>query len=86
MHLEEESWVQKVSKPDHQMTPFDETMVRFIHKSAEEKSNLMDQFADLINLAERESAQICEACSKPGKIRDLSWVQTLCEGCYEQAR
>lgn len=86
MHLEDENWVQKVSVPDHKMTPFDEAMMKFIHKPDEEKRNLMERFSELIDDAEHESAKICEACAKPGKIRNLSWVQTLCEDCYQQAR
>jgi hypothetical protein len=83
---EEESWVQKVSKPDYRMTAFDETVMSFINKPQEEKRNLTEQFSELISDAEHESAKICEICSKPGKIRNLSWAQTLCEVCYQQAR
>ena len=34
---------------------------------------------DLIWEYEAKSAVTCERCGKPGKIRDTSWIQTLCD-------
>ena len=37
----------------------------------------------LIEVAERNSYEICEYCGKKGKLRgDLCWVLTLCDKCY----
>jgi hypothetical protein len=38
-----------------------------------------DEMSDLIDLAEKVSAETCEICGKPGITRGfLAWVQTLC--------
>ena len=82
----EENWLKEVSKPDHQITKFDQTVLNYMHKTDEEKRELWAQFSELISNAEDESAKICEVCSKPGKVRNMSWVQTLCEDCFKSPR
>jgi hypothetical protein len=42
-----------------------------------------DWVYDVIMKAEDESYTICEYCGEPGKPRDLSWIKTLCDDCYE---
>lgn len=34
---------------------------------------------DLIQKAEDKSKTVCEACGKPGKLREGSWLKTLCD-------
>lgn len=40
-----------------------------------------DEAYDLIDEAEEKSAEICEKCGQPGKLRGGGWVQTLCDEC-----
>lgn len=38
-----------------------------------------------IDQAESESYSVCDRDGSPGKFRkDLSWVRTLCDECYEE--
>lgn len=39
----------------------------------------------LINEAEAKSYEICEVCGKKGTLRDLYWIQTLCEKHFTEA-
>lgn len=39
---------------------------------------------DAITKGENESYKTCEDCGKPGEVRPLSWVLTLCDACYEK--
>ena len=43
-----------------------------------------DEIFQRIDKAEEESYQICEECGKPGKLRDRSWIKTLCEECEKK--
>lgn len=36
------------------------------------------------NEAELASSTVCECCGCPGKVRDLSWILTLCDDCYKK--
>lgn len=81
-----ESWLQEISKPDHKITKFDKVVLDYMHKTDAEKRELWEQFGILINDAEHASAKICEICSEPGQVRNMSWVQTLCEDCYRRER
>jgi len=38
---------------------------------------------DLIEEYERRSYDTCEGCGKPGKMREGSWLQTLCDECHK---
>jgi hypothetical protein len=50
-------------------------------------SNDPDYVSGVIDFAENMSVHICEECGKPGKTRgDLSWMRTLCEGHYIDAK
>lgn len=42
-----------------------------------------EEFSNLIDKCEAESEHICEYCGKPGKLRKLSWIKTLCNEHYE---
>ena len=44
-----------------------------------------DEIFDLIAEYEHKSYEICEDCGKPGEVRDLSWITTLCDEHYQQA-
>ena len=46
----------------------------------------VDIMLDLSVYAEHRSAGICEACGKPGQIRDLPWIKTLCKAHYKEMR
>lgn len=37
----------------------------------------------LIAAAESRSAKICEQCGEKGKLRDGSWIFTLCDKCHQ---
>lgn len=40
---------------------------------------------ELIEQFEKDSAEICEWCGKPGKIRDVgNWYVTLCDDCLDK--
>lgn len=40
-----------------------------------------DEMCQLINEAENKSAEICETCGKPGKLRGGGWITCLCDEC-----
>jgi hypothetical protein len=42
-------------------------------------NNHVPEIASLIHDYEHKSSRICEVCGKPGKMRDLNWIQTLCD-------
>ena len=44
-----------------------------------------DEMFDIIEEAETKSADICENCGKPGKMRsDGYWLSTQCDKCWEK--
>lgn len=43
-----------------------------------------EEIFNIIHEYEKKSAEICENCGKPGKIRNLGWMRTLCNDCYEK--
>ena len=45
-----------------------------------------DRIQGMIDFAEQMSTVMCEQCGKPGQLRKLSWMQTLCDEHYEQAK
>jgi len=40
-----------------------------------------DIMYDMINAAENMSAETCEGCGKPGKVRSGGWIVTNCDDC-----
>ncbi len=45
-------------------------------------SSQTQEMADLIDEAEKKSAETCEQCGKPGRIlANQKWLCTLCEKC-----
>ena len=45
----------------------------------------LDAIDGIIEKWEKESANVCMSCGKPGKLRnDLSWIQTQCDDCYKK--
>jgi hypothetical protein len=46
--------------------------------ASEEIFNIIDEY-------EKKSAEVCEDCGKPGEVRNLGWIRTLCEKCYTKA-
>lgn len=36
---------------------------------------------EMISEAEHESAETCEHCGKPGRLRSGGWIRTLCDEC-----
>lgn len=42
-----------------------------------------DEIYDLIGEAEAKSYKTCEECGEPGEEKPMSWIRTLCDGCYE---
>jgi len=42
-----------------------------------------DEIYDLIDEAEAKSRVTCEECGEPGEEKPMSWIRTLCDGCYE---
>jgi hypothetical protein len=41
-----------------------------------------DEMWDLIEEAESLSAEICELCGNPGKMRGSKWYLVRCDNCY----
>ena len=49
------------------------------------RSDFHKKIDGIIEKWEKESANVCMSCGKPGKLRnDLSWIQTLCDDCYKK--
>ena len=42
-----------------------------------------EEAIEIIREAEEKSAVTCEGCGEAGKLREGSWLRTLCEECYE---
>lgn len=40
-----------------------------------------DEMYQLISEAENRSAEICETCGKPGKLRSSGWIACQCDEC-----
>ena len=53
------------------------TLRFYIHGGDEKVDDMIDQ-------AEWESSETCEACGKLGSLRGTSWVITLCENCWKK--
>ena len=66
------------------------TSIRFEPGSiddSEEKNQLRRAIAGIIDDAEERSGHICEFCGAAGELRkDLGWLRTLCDDCYEKMR
>lgn len=44
-----------------------------------------DEMEDLIDEAEKLSAETCEDCGRTGELRDsFGWLATLCKTCFEK--
>ncbi len=56
--------------------------VRFMPGKGDE---LYERIAEIVSWGEDRSGEICEECGKPGTIRDLMYIQTLCDDCYAKA-
>jgi hypothetical protein len=41
-----------------------------------------ERIEEIVYKYECKSAEICEECGVPGKLRGGYWVKTLCEDCY----
>jgi len=56
------------------------TLRLYLEHSTKEAERLVDAYETMANF-------VCEECGAPGEYRGgLSWVQTLCDDCYEKAR
>jgi hypothetical protein len=42
-----------------------------------------DEIDKLIDAAEDLSARTCEICGQPGELRDIGWLYTWCDTCFE---
>ncbi len=49
-------------------------------------SALIEDIYSLIQEAEALSAQTCESCGAPGKMRDTSWYQVRCDECFKRIK
>ena len=47
---------------------------------------LHKRIAEIVSWGEERSGEICEECGKPGKIRDLPYILTLCDDCLQRRR
>ena len=43
-----------------------------------------ERIEPIVNKAESESYHVCEQCGEPGKLRNFSWIQTLCHKHAEE--
>ena len=70
-----------VTKPFHAFDILGAGTIRFDDESTE----LYREIRDIVRKWEKKSAETCEECGKPGVLRkDLRWVLTLCDECYEK--
>jgi hypothetical protein len=46
--------------------------------------NAIDEMGKLVEEAERRSLKTCEECGQAGRVRDGSWVRTLCDRCERE--
>ena len=54
---------------------------------SEEKKQLRRAISEIVSDAEKRSGHICEFCGAAGELRkDLGWLRTLCDDCYEKMR
>lgn len=44
-------------------------------------SNETEEMSEIVEEAERISAETCEQCGKLGKSNKYGWIETLCDGC-----
>ena len=47
---------------------------------------LHERIAKIVSWGEERSCEICEKCGNPGKTRDLAYIQTLCDECFQKLR
>jgi hypothetical protein len=43
-----------------------------------------DEMDEIIRVAEDKSAETCETCGEPGKLRGQGWYYTACDKCSEK--
>lgn len=60
--------------------------VRLYPENKDDKNKaLRRDIADIVSKYEELSFTVCEECGKSGTVRkDLSWILTLCDDCYEK--
>ncbi len=46
--------------------------------------NANEEIGKLVEEAERQSLRTCEQCGQAGRVRDGSWVHTLCDQCERE--
>ena len=46
--------------------------------------NAKEEIVKLVEKAERQSLRTCEQCGQAGRVRDCSWVRTLCDRCERE--
>lgn len=66
----------------HAFDCFGGPSVRFMPGKGDE---LYERIAEIVSWGEDRSGEICEECGKPGTIRDLMYIQTLCDDCFAKA-
>jgi hypothetical protein len=59
--------------------------LRFYYNGPLGQENLEDLEA-FIQEAEDKSAETCEECGKPGKIRNQGWVYCCCDECWNEEK
>jgi hypothetical protein len=42
-----------------------------------------DEMYEVVEIAERKSAFVCEECGKKGKLRGKGWLYTRCAKCWK---
>lgn len=59
----------------------------FYFKTSNVNLSLNKAVTEIVDKWEEKSTTVCEQCGKNGELRaELSWVLTLCDKCYEQAK
>lgn len=46
------------------------------------ESPLQNEITDIVRRYEEKSFTVCEVCGKPGILRKMCWVRTLCDECF----
>ena len=45
-------------------------------------NNVPSEYYRLLCHLRERSGKICQKCGNPGEIRDMEWVQTMCDSCF----
>lgn len=53
---------------------------------AESVNRACDRIRELVDAACEASGQVCQRCGAPGSLRQLGWLQTLCNQHFNEVK